>query len=965
MKPYDHKKIEKKQQKFWNDQKTYQTFGAQEAHEKKLKPYYVLDMFPYPSGAGLHVGHPRGYIASDVFARMKRMQGYNVLHPMGFDSFGLPAEQYAIKTGKNPATFTKSLVKSYREQLSILGFSFDWDRQIATHDPEYYRWTQWIFLQIYNSYYDAEKDKACPISELITKFEKLGSKAFSANEWKEFSEIEKQKILMDYRLAYEGFAEVNWCEEMGTVLANDEIIEKEGKMVSERGEYPVIKRKMRQWFMRVTAYADRLIAGLETIDWPSSIKEIQKNWIGKSEGSEIEFKIENSNYKITVFTTRADTLFGVTYIVLAPEHSMVQELKSSIQNWDDVEKYIADVKAKSDEDRTAAKEKTGVELKGVFAVNPANGEQVPVWIADYVLVTYGTGAVMAVPAHDERDFEFAEKYDLPIKQVISPENFFKSVVVTSTLEDNFEFKNELKKINIGFETAISTISKREHIRVKLDEQNIQDFILLVQKNIKEGNWVEILGTRNIVILKKEIHENLLDDANNWFIKFLEWEPFIKGQKNLWSMLSKNDFLKEMVCYQELGILKNSKKFNGLTSEEARKAITEFVGGKLVTKYRMRDAIFARQRYWGEPIPLVYNKEGLIQTVPEKDLPLELPSVTSYAPTGTGESPLASVASWVKAGYETNTMPGWAGSSWYFLRYIDPKNNEAFAGESELDYWFGKDGGVQMYVGGAEHATGHLLYSRFWHKVLKDLGHVKTEEPFQALRNQGMIGGTDGRKMSKRWGNVINPDDVVRDLGADTLRVYEAFMGPFESHLPWSTDGIVGSRRFIERVWKLADKVGASSGDYSYRKTLHKTIKKVSEDIPGFSFNTAVSAMMILLNSFEKTETIEREDFKKFLQILAPFAPHVTEELWNTFEQKDSIHLSPWPMHDPNMIIDETVTLGIQINGKVRAEIEMAFDESEDSVKQKVLALEEIKKWIDGKEIRKFIFIPGKIISIVI
>lgn len=973
MKSYDHKKIEKKWQKVWETEKTYQTLDAKKALAKKLKPYYVLDMFPYPSGAGLHVGHPRGYISSDVFARMKRMEGYNVLHPMGFDSFGLPAEQYAIKTGKNPGPFTNSLVKSYREQLSILGFSFDWDREVATHDPEYYRWTQWIFLQIYNSYYDAEKNKARPITDLIKKFEKSGSETFSAKEWKAFSEIEQQKILMNYRLAYEGFAEVNWCEEMGTVLANDEIIEKEGKMVSERGEFPVVKKQMRQWFMRITAYADRLIEGLETIDWPSSIKEIQKNWIGKSEGAEIEFSLKDFKEKITVFTTRADTLFGVTYVVLAPEHELVQQLKSQIGNWNEVEKYIADVKAKSDEDRVAAKEKTGVELQGVFAVNPANGEQVPVWVADYVLASYGTGAVMAVPAHDERDFEFAEKYNLPIKQVISPKNFFKSVVVASTLKDDFEFKNELKKINIGFEMAISTISKREHIRVKLDEQNIQDFILLVQKNIQEGNWVEILGTRNIVILKNEVHEQLLDDADNWFIKFSEWEPFVRGQKNLWSMLAKNDFLNEMVCYKELGILKNSNKFNGLTSEEVKKSITEFVGGKLVTKFRMRDAIFARQRYWGEPIPLIHDVDGVIKTVPEKELPLKLPNVKSYAPTGDGQSPLAGVSSWVKAGYETNTMPGWAGSSWYFLRYADPKNNKAFAGESELDYWFGKNGGVNMYVGGAEHATGHLLYSRFWHKILKDLGHVKTEEPFQALRNQGMIGGTDGRKMSKRWGNVINPDDVVRDLGADTLRVYEAFMGPFEAHLPWSTDGIVGSRRFIERVWRLQDKVGVSVGDYSYTKVLHKTIKKVTEDIPGFAFNTAISSMMILVNAFEKSEVIETGDFKKFLQVLAPFAPHIAEELWQTLtsdlsqkeKESNSIHLSPWPVYNSKLIIDDTVTIGIQINGKVRAEIELARDESEDSVREKVLALDEVKKWIDGKEIKKFIFIPTKIISIVL
>jgi leucyl-tRNA synthetase len=970
MKNYDHKKIEKKWRKVWDEKKVYKTLNAAMAKAKKMKPYYVLDMFPYPSGAGLHVGHPRGYIASDVFARMKRMQGYNVLHPMGFDSFGLPAEQYAIQTGKNPGPFTEQLVKRYKEQLSILGFSYDWDRQVATHDPAFYKWTQWIFIQLYNSYYDTEKNKARPIAELVKKFEKQDK------TWKKLSEIEQQNILMKYRLAYEGYAEVNWCEEMGTVLANDEIIEKDGKMVSERGEYPVVKKQMRQWFMRITAYADRLLAGLNDIDWPENIKEIQRNWIGKSEGSEIDFAVKDFKGKITVFTTRADTLFGVTYVVLAPEHEMVQQLKPQIKNWSEVEKYIAGVKAKSDEDRVAAKEKTGVELQGVFAINPANGEQVPVWIADYVLASYGTGAVMAVPAHDERDFEFANKYGLPLKQVVVPENRYKSIVVATTLDNAETFKQELKRKGILFTLATSSISGREHIRVELTKHQLHDFTGLVQKDIKEGNWVEILGSESIVVLKHGVFNDLLDRADDWFAKFAEWEPHVRGQKNFWDMISKNPFLNEFICYREEGLLRNSGDFDGMSSAEARKAITEFVGGKLVTKYKMRDAIFARQRYWGEPIPLVHDKDGIIKTIPEKNLPLKLPNVKSYAPTGTGESPLASVSAWVKAGYETNTMPGWAGSSWYFLRYTDPKNNKAFAGKKELDYWFGSPssrggrsadrpaGGVNMYVGGSEHATGHLLYSRFWHKALKDLGHVKTEEPFAALRNQGMIGGADGRKMSKRWGNVVNPDDVVRDLGADTMRVYEAFMGPFESHLPWSTDGIVGSRRFIERVWRLQDSlIPVSSLEVS--KALHKMIKKVSDDIPSFGFNTAVSAMMIFVNVVEKAGGISAKDFKQFLQVLAPFAPHVTEELWNMLGEKKSIHRSEWPAYNPKLIVEDTVTLGVQVNGKVRAEITISVDADEASVRTAVLALDEVKKWIDGKEIKKFIYVPKKIISVVI
>lgn len=1026
MKPYDHKKIEKKWQKVWDEKKVYQTLSAKKAQAKKLKPYYVLDMFPYPSGAGLHVGHPRGYIASDVFARMKRMQGYNVLHPMGYDAFGLPAEQFAVQNKIHPRQAVEKNVKTFRSQLEKIGFSYDWDRQVNTTDPEYYRWTQWIFLQIYNSYYDTKKDKACSISDLVAQFEKSGNtkvsavcdadtKTFTAKEWKSFSEIEQQKILMKYRLAYEGYAEVNWCPEMGTVLANDEIVDGPNGPVSERGGFPVEKKQMRQWFMRITAYADRLIAGLETIDWPESIKEIQKNWIGKSEGSEIDFEIrtnpsptlpqgkgaapgylttdaktyaklkqqavemresptqaesilwdklkgnkirdhfrqqhiigpfiadfvclkkmlivevdgdvhdgltvrdqertsilESLGYRvirfsndeainntqkviekisdelarlpslgegsgmgcseelgtITVFTTRADTLFGVTYVVLAPEHPLVSELKSQITNWDEVSKYLDQVKNKSEIERTdAKKEKTGICLQGVFAVNPANGEQVPVWVADYVLVNYGTGAVMGVPMHDDRDHEFATRYNLPIT------------------------------------------------------------------------------------------DNPLADL---------------------------------------------------------KEITEKVGGKLVTKYKFRDAIFARQRYWGEPIPLVHEQDGTISEVSLKNLPLELPNVKSYAPAGNGESPLATVKSWVNAGYETNTMPGWAGSSWYFLRYTDPKNKKAIASDDELDYWFcnpspqpssqreegapfplGRtgdgSGGVDMYVGGAEHATGHLLYSRFWHKFLKDIGQVATEEPFKALRNQGMIGGADGRKMSKRYGNVVNPDDVVAQFGADSLRVFEMFLGPFESHLPWSTDGIIGSRRFIEKVWRLAERIpprprkasatppykGGDTSNNGYLKTLHKTIKKVTEDIQTFSFNTAISSMMICANEFEKSETIHPEDFKKFLQILAPFAPHVTEELWtlSTIVERvgtagdrvrtASIHHAPWPQYDPNLIIDDSIKMGIQVNGKVRAEIELALDVIEADVKNMVLQIPDIMKWIDGKAIKKFIYIPKKIISIVV
>ncbi len=684
MKDYDHKKIENKWQKFWEDKKVYKTFSSQKAKSKKQKSCYVLDMFPYPSGAGLHVGHPRGYIGSDVYARMKRMQGFNVLHPMGFDSFGLPAEQYAIQTGKHPGPFTEKLIKQYKKQLQIIGFSYDWDRQIATHDPNYYKWTQWIFLKIYDSWYDKDSSKARPIDELIKIFEKSGNSkinaygekanSFSSADWKNFSKKEKQDILMKYRLAYEGYAEVNWCPELGTVLANDEIINTPKGPVSERGEHPVEKKKMRQWFMRTTAYADRLLNDLKILDWPENIKEIQKNWIGK-------------------------------------------------------------------------------------------------------------------------------------------------------------------------------------------------------KKDKKGN----------------------------------------------------------------------------------------------VTYVMRDAIFARQRYWGEPIPLVHAKDGTVEKIKESKLPLELPGVKSYKPSGNGESPLANVKSWVNAGYETNTMPGWAGSSWYFLRYTDPQNKKSFASLDELNYWFGKDGGVDMYVGGQEHATGHLLYSRFWHKVLYDLGYVKSKEPFKSLRNQGMIGGVDGRKMSKRWGNVINPDDVIKTYGADSLRIFEMFLGPFDSHLPWSTDGIIGSRRFIERVWRaysLGLNHTKSHIDVTY--ALNDTIKKVTSDILDFKFNTAVSSMMIFIGEVEKNEyQINREDFSKFLQLLAPFAPHITEELWHILGNKQSIHLNKWPEAKKLKERLTMITVVVQINGKLRGEVMVPNDSMQETIVGAVMLDDRLRSYLEEGELVRTVYIPTKLINFVV
>lgn len=826
MKNYDHKKIEKKWQKEWDKNGTYKTLD-----NSKKKKMYVLDMFPYPSGVGLHVGHPRGYIGSDVYARMKRMEGYNVLHPMGYDAFGLPAEQYALEHKIHPKKAVDENVKTFEKQLSIIGLSYDWSRKVNTTDPKYYKWTQWIFLQIYNSWFDNDKQKARKIDELIKIFEKSGNSKinaycgdvsiFNAKEWNGFSKKEKHDILMKYRLAYEGYSEVNWCSHLGTVLANDEIVDdKNGNPVSERGGYPVEKKSMRQWFMRITAYADRLLTGLDSLDWNDHIKEIQKNWIGKSEGSEIEFEIHSENlfsdsHHVKVFTTRADTIFGATYVVLAPEHPLIKNLEFRIKNLDEVNEYINSIKNKTDEDRVKNdKEKTGVELKGLKAINPANNEEIPVWISDYVLATYGTGAVMAVPAHDERDSDFADKFKLP--------------KIDRPLVDKFE-------------------------------------------------------------------------------------------------------------------------------------ITKFVKGKLVTKYKMRDAIFARQRYWGEPIPLKYNADGTITELKLKELPLLLPKVKSYESVGTGESPLAGVKSWVKEGYETNTMPGWAGSSWYFLRYMDPKNQKEFVSKNSINYWKN----VDMYVGGAEHATGHLLYSRFWNNFLYDMGYIPSKEPFTKMKNIGMVLATDGRKMSKRWGNVINPDDIVFNYGADTLRVYEMFMGPFEQSLPWSTESIIGSRRFIDRVDRITKKIIKTKSNPNLEKLLHKTIKKVEEDIDNFAFNTAISSMMILVNEIEKIGQIGEKDFKMFLQILAPFAPYITEDLWKNLGEKGSIHKSSWPKWDKKKIIEDQVKIMVQVNGKVRTDIMIPSSASEDYVKSIATSNENIKIWIGDKDIKRIIYVPGRIINIVI
>ncbi len=820
MKIYDHKKIEKKWQKEWDKKKIYSVKNT------KGKKFFGLIEFPYPSGDGLHVGHIRSNTAMDIITRKRRMQGYNTLYPIGWDAFGLPTENYAIKTGKQPEAITKKNTDTFRRQLKELGFGFDWDREINTTDPAYYKWTQWIFLQFY----------------------KKG-------------------------LAYKARIAINWCPKDKIGLANEEVI----AGCCERCGTPVEKRDKEQWMLAITKYADRLDKDLDTVDYLEKIKIQQRNWIGKSEGSEIDFKIKNSDEKITTFTTRADTLFGAFALTLAPEHPMILKIKSQILNLSEIEKYINDTKKKTDIERTSEdKDKTGVELKGVKAINPVNGEEIPIYIADFVLAQYGTGAIFA-DMHDERDFAFAKKYNLPMKQVLN------------------------------------------------NPQGI-----------------------------------------------------------------------ESECFTGDGILTNSGKFDGMTSEYARKEITDFVGGRIVTKYKLRDWVFSRQRYWGEPIPMIHCEKCGVVPVPEKDLPVVLPKVKKYEPTDNGESPLAEITKWVnvkcpkckgKAKRETDTMPNWAGSSWYYLRYTDPKNKKEFASKKNLKYFTP----VDWYNGGMEHTTLHLLYSRFWHKFLYDLKLVPTKEPYQKRTSHGLILADGGEKMSKSKGNVINPDAIVKTFGADTLRVYEMFMGPFDQHVSWSTDSMVGPRRFLERVWKIYNKIVAqnmlknkknlsrvgapvervkredfiySSAYLTLQATLHKTIKKVTEDIETTSFNTAVSAMMICLNEMEKAESVDEKDFKMFLQILAPFAPHITEQLWSELGEKKSIHLSLWPKFDPKKVIDNEITIAVSVNGKVRAEIKISNEMNEEEVKAMAMKDHAVVNWIEGKEIKKVIYVKGRLVNIV-
>lgn len=933
---YPFNEIEKKWQQYWDEHKTF----AASNHSRKPK-YYVLDMFPYPSGAGLHVGHPLGYIASDIVARYKRLQGYNVLHPMGFDAFGLPAEQYAIQTGKHPAETTAINIKRYIEQLKNIGFAYDWDRMVNTSNPQYYRWTQWIFLQLFHHWYDRNQQKARPILELIRIFEQQGNQGyhqqmlsgnvegvtqiFTADEWKGYSEQTKQSILMNYRLAYQSFAYVNWCEALGTVLANDEV--KDG--VSERGGHPVERRLMRQWFLRITEYADRLYEDLDLLDWSDSMKEMQRNWIGKSEGLLIRFPLKNHPEKLDIFTTRPDTIYGVSFMVLAPESEWVNLLTTAEQK-EAVTAYVNEAKNRSERERQADVKRITGAFTGAYAIHPFTGQEIPIWISEYVLAGYGTGAVMAVPAHDSRDFRFAKHFGLPIPRVIaSPDGD------TSELtEDAYEAK-EGTVINSDFITGLSVKEAMEAVKRRIEELG--------------------LGERQV-------------------------------------------------------------------------------------NYRLRDANFSRQRYWGEPFP-IYFKNNIATPLPLDQLPLQLPPMEDFKPTGNPEGPLAKLPleQWNFDGYplETDTMPGFAGSSWYFLRYMDPNNNEAFASKEALAYW--QD--VDLYIGGTEHAVGHLLYSRFWHKFLYDLGYVPTKEPFKKLVNQGMIQGRsnfvyrvkgenkyvslglkdqfdtiainvdvnyvqndelnlqaakegkllnladadkaewvleDGKyicgweveKMSKSKWNVVNPDQICKDYGADTLRMYEMFLGPIEQSKPWNTQGIEGVHKFLRKLWRtcvgndgnilLTDKEPTAKE----LKALHKTIKKIKEDIETLSLNTSIAAFMICLNELTDLNCRKKAIFEPFLIMLSPFAPHICEEIWHKLGYTNSIAHAQFPEFNEKYLVENTFNYPVSFNGKVRFNIELPLGIPNEEIEKAALSHELATKWMEGKTPKKVIVVPGRIVNVV-
>ena len=925
---YNLRAIEARWQEYWRAQDVYRV-----TEDSSRPPFYVLDMFPYPSGAGLHVGHPLGYIASDIFARYKRLRGFNVLHPMGYDAFGLPAEQYAIQTGQHPEVTTTENIRRYREQLDQIGFSFDWSREVRTSDPEYYKWTQWVFIQLFHSYYNNVAGKAAPISELVAHFEAEGTKGldvaqsesltFTAEEWRSWDKKKQMQTLMNYRLAYLGETMVNWCAALGTVLANDEVHDG----VSERGGHPVEQKKMQQWCLRVSAYAGRLLDSLNELEWSESLKESQRNWIGKSEGAEVRFPLAQGNGKeLTVFTTRVDTIYGVTFMVLAPESDYVATVTTAEQKAA-VEEYLAATRRRTERDRLSDRRVSGV-FSGSYATNPLTGQAIPIWISDYVLAGYGTGAVMAVPAHDSRDFAFARHFDLPIIQVVVPEG---------------------------------------------------------EEATDPATWDESKDSKSGTLINSGI---------------------ITG-------LSVTDAIAKMKAY----------------------IATESLG-QVKTNYRLRDAIFSRQRYWGEPFPIYYDADGIAHTISEEELPLRLPEVDKFLPTSDGQPPLGRAKEWHTSEgfpYELSTMPGFAGSSAYYLRYMDPHNDKALVGREKNAYWRH----VDLYVGGAEHATGHLIYSRFWNKFVYDLGLVVEDEPFRKLVNQGMIQGRSNfvyrikdtntfvslglkdqydttpihvdvnivsndqldleafrawrpeyatadfileegkyicgwavEKMSKSMYNVVNPDMIVERYGADTLRLYEMFLGPLEQSKPWDTNGIDGVHRFLRKLWGLyysteGLRVTDAPASKDELKSLHKLIRKVTQDVEQFSFNTSVAAFMICINELQGLKTASREILQPLLILLAPFAPHIAEELWHALGEETTIVAATWPEYNEQLLVEDSVKYPVSFNGKTRFTMEFAREASQDAIREAVLSAEEAQKWLEGKTPKKVIIVPGRIINIVL
>ncbi len=866
---YPFNDIEERWQRHWLESGTFRTDTADHTKPK----YYVLDMFPYPSGEGLHIGHPEGYTASDIVARYKRNRGFNVLHPMGWDAFGLPAEQYAMKTNVHPRITTERNINNFRRQLQSIGFSYDWSRELNTTDPNYHRWTQWIFLTLHDTWFDIRSGKGRPVAELVSELESTGTSAlvkpasydgewgFGPERWRGMSDLERQEFLAAFRLVYEAEVAVNWCEGLGSVLANEEVDEWVDK------GYSVERRPMRQWMMRITAYADRLLEGLDSLNWPDSTLRMQREWIGRSTGAEIVFRTE-SGETIKVFTTRPDTLFGVTFLTVAPEHPLVETLTTADQR-EAVEEYRRQASMKSDRDRQASDEKTGV-FTGSYAIHPASGEKVPIWTGDYVLAGYGTGAVMGVPSHDERDFEFAIRFGLTIRPVIEP-----------------------------------AADHPDHAAV----------------------------------------------------------------------------MAGAVCYTGTGIMVSSGEFNGIDSEAGKYAVTEKLSlsgkARATVQYKQRDWLFSRQRYWGEPIPLVRYENGLVLPLSPEELPLALPNLEEFKPSGSTESPLALATDWLTVEHpvhgrgrrETNTMPQWAGSCWYYLRYIDPKNETAPVDPELERYWMP----VDLYIGGGEHAVLHLLYARFWHKVLYDRGYVSTDEPFRTLVHQGLILGEDSQKMSKSRGNVINPDTIIADSGADALRLFEMFLGPLEMVKPWSTKGIEGVRRFLNRVWRMTvgdeeSNVEAKITDRAMtaeeERVLHATIRKVTEDIEGLRFNTAISAMMVFVNEFINLEEKPREAMEAFTIVLSPMAPHIAEEIWRRLGHEESIAYAPWPAYDEAKIAEAEIEIVLQVNSKIRGKVMVPAGTDSDELERIALGEAAVASLIEGKTVRKVIAVKDRLVNVI-